>query len=76
MWGVVGFCSGVGGVYRDIWGRPSMLAMGVEARLFGKHFFSSFGRMYIIFFESWIFVIWQCSRQIFGARQENSSFGC
>ena len=38
MWGVS---------YRDIWGRQSMLlVIGVEARLFGKHFFSSFGRMY------------------------------
>ncbi len=38
--------------------------------------FSSFGRMERFFFGSRIFVIWQYSRQIFVARQENSSFGC
>ena len=38
--------------------------------------FSSFGRMERFFFGSRIFVIWQHRRQIFVARQENSSFGC
>ena len=40
------------------------------------YFFSSFGRVQRFFFESGIFVICQCSRQIFVARQKNSSFGC
>ncbi len=37
--------------------------------------FSSFGRVQRIIFEYHIFVNWQCSREIFVAGQENSSFG-
>ncbi len=37
--------------------------------------FSSFGRVWNFFFESYIFVNWQCYRDIFVAGQENSSFG-